>query len=451
MKSQNISKELENYISTVSTKATELFLHFRTSGGNMEEDEAAVKLGEVLMTKAKTAKKYQEKIRLLPNGRYQIRVQGVNIMHSTIDAVIEHIMRVEAGEKTKKKKDDELTFAELAAMWLPYRKSKKAAGTYRKSCAVVNDLLLKSPLSSVSITQYAMKDLDDFWAYCKSVKPDITQKNWESNVMANMRNMMDYAISSGKAQKNLFTEYQIHQNEFCKKKKTKKEHKFFLPAEVDDLRDLVLKEAAQLKDARPLGPLFVYNTGIRDGELCEMRWNDLETISGRTKLHVQREQIEDVDDEGKHIGYKPIDHCKTPAGERYITLNEESLLLLELIKEYNLAKGISCDPNELIFQRIKKGQVLPCNIRVFDSRIGRYCKKLGIVRKSMHDLRRTFATMLYRNGMPIERLRVILGHTTTNQTLEYVIDYNADIDDFDSMNGLCSSSSVTEVGEREFL
>ena len=127
----------------------------------------------------------------------------------------------------------------------------------------------------------------------------------------------------------------------------------------------------------------------------------------------------------------------------------EALPLLELVKEYNLTKGISSNPNELIFQRIKKGQVLPCNIRVFDSRIGRYCKELGIVRKSMHNLRRTFATILYCNGMPIERLRVIMGHTTTTQTLDYVIDYNADVDDFDSMIGL--NAREPEEEERKWI
>ena len=59
--------------------------------------------------------------------------------------------------------------------------------------------------------------------------------------------------------------------------------------------------------------------------------------------------------------------------------------------------------------------------------------------------------MLYRNGMPIEKLHVIMGHTTTKQTLAYIIDYNADVDDYDSMNGLCSNSSVPEADDPEML
>lgn len=93
---------------------------------------------------------------------------------------------------------------------------------------------------------------------------------------------------------------------------------------------------------------------------------------------------------------------------------------------YNEANGIPCDSDDLVFQRKKKGTILPCTPRVFDSRISKYCKQLQIQRKSMHDLRRTFATTLYygdgiHGGMPIDDIRVLMGHTNISQTWEYIV------------------------------
>lgn len=42
-----------------------------------------------------------------------------------------------------------------------------------------------------------------------------------------------------------------------------------------------------------------------------------------------------------------------------------------------------------------------------------------------------------------------MGHTTTTQTLDYVIDYNADVDDFDSMIGL--NAREPEEEERKWI
>ena len=64
--------------------------------------------------------------------------------------------------------------------------------------------------------------------------------------------------------------------------------------------------------------------------MCGLQGTDLETKNGLKMLHVQRTQAEETNDEGKHIGYKVVDHCKTDAGNRTITLSDDAIRLLDL-------------------------------------------------------------------------------------------------------------------------
>lgn len=64
-----------------------------------------------------------------------------------------------------------------------------------------------------------------------------------------------------------------------------------------------------------------------------------------------------------------------------------------------------------------------CNHRVFDALLRNYCKKCNFQYVySPHDLRRTYASNLYLNGVSLEMIRRQLGHTTTEMTMKYIRD-----------------------------
>ncbi|MBQ1488776.1 MAG: hypothetical protein IIZ41_08470, partial [Lachnospiraceae bacterium] len=82
-----------------------------------------------------------------------------------------------------------------------------------------------------------------------------------------------------------------------------------------------------------------------------------------------------------------------------------------------------------------KGQITFCTQRSFYNRLANYCKVSGMsVVKSMHDIRRTVITRMYHKIIKSENkdanlkaLQKFAGHSTLQQTLEYV---KADKDDF---------------------
>lgn len=138
-------------------------------------------------------------------------------------------------------------------------------------------------------------------------------------------------------------------------------------------------------------------------------------------LHIHREQVEVAkDEEGRHGGYTVVSHAKTEAGDRFIPLSKKATEVLELVRELNEKAGIPTGPEDLIFWS-EKGGLHQCNIRTFDSKIMRLCRNAGLPRKSMHDLRRGFATRCYFRGIPIKTIQKWMGHASETQTWAYIV------------------------------
>jgi len=123
---------------------------------------------------------------------------------------------------------------------------------------------------------------------------------------------------------------------------------------------------------------------------------------------------------GKWVQYHDIvNHTKTgrarnyDEGKRKLYLTKEARHLLDMIR-------LKSDPgNEYIF--MVNGKILP--MRAIDYRIHKYCDRIGIPEKSLHDLRRTGASRLKKAGMSYEAIQKILGHTDVRTTMMYIFDY----------------------------
>ncbi len=61
-------------------------------------------------------------------------------------------------------------------------------------------------------------------------------------------------------------------------------------------------------------------------------------------------------------------------------------------------------------------------IREIDNRIRKLCNKADIEVKSAHDIRRTVASELFNNGVPVEIIRNYLGHSDIKTTWGYILD-----------------------------
>ena len=192
------------------------------------------------------------------------------------------------------------------------------------------------------------------------------------------------------------------------------------------LQELILKVENDFiikKDPKLLAIPILIMTGLRNSELCGLRFSDFD--HDKKKLKVRRMQVTIFkEDKTKINGYKIVNHLKTENSCREIDIPQKVLTYVGIIRKRNKELGYPYDDNDYIFWRNNASTDYlndMCNSRVFDNIIRRYSKKCNFdYIYSPHDLRRTYATQLYLNGTPIKDIQKRLGHTTPDMTLQYI-------------------------------
>ena len=142
-------------------------------------------------------------------------------------------------------------------------------------------------------------------------------------------------------------------------------------------------------------------TGLRRGEICGLKWEDFDEVSGTLKIcrTVYRE-----DGGGLTAG-----DTKTSAGTRKIVLPLSTAALLSKRKASAMTEWIFPNP-------LKPEQ--PADPGSAYRRLKVLLKQVGLPSIRFHDLRHTFATHALASGVDVKTLSGILGHTRAAFTLD---------------------------------
>ena len=154
----------------------------------------------------------------------------------------------------------------------------------------------------------------------------------------------------------------------------------------------------------PLWYDFFYTeitTGLRLGEICGLKWNDLDKTTG--KLKVQRSIRKATG------GVLEIGETKTEKGTRSILLPPSTLHLLKERRKTAITEWIF--PSLLTPEKPTAPSAAYHRLKVILTGAG-----LPDIR--FHDLRHTFATHALTSGVDAKTLSGILGHTNASFTLD---------------------------------
>ena len=187
---------------------------------------------------------------------------------------------------------------------------------------------------------------------------------------------------------------------------------WWTPAELRIFLDLTTDEA--------LGPLFrvAAMTGMRRGEVCGLRWYDVNFDKARIEV---RQQLTVVRSPGApNGGLLFSERTKTDRGRRRIDLDPMTIRILRSQerrqKENRLAMGAGwSNEHDLVFSEPDGRPLDPESVaKVFDRRVARH----GLRRIRFHDLRHTHCAHLIAAGeMPLV-ISKRLGHSSTSFTLD---------------------------------
>jgi len=175
-------------------------------------------------------------------------------------------------------------------------------------------------------------------------------------------------------------------------------HFRWLKAPAPEFDFLTFEEAARLVAGadvawRPM-ILLALRTGLRQGELLGLKWDDIDLGAGR--LMVRRSAVRGV------VG--------TPKNgkSREIPLSDDAIAILRPLS--------SRFPGGLVFchedgRMLTKGD---CKHPLW-----RACRKAGLRQVGWHVLRHTFASHLAMRGVALKAIQELLGHSTMEMTMRY--------------------------------
>lgn len=178
----------------------------------------------------------------------------------------------------------------------------------------------------------------------------------------------------------------------------------------NEMRVFTLPEQKELESVlegcSDIGILICLYTGIRIGELCALKWVDINFNT--STLYIRKTMQRVKDDGGNNSKTKVIiDEPKSPASKRNIPIPS---FLLEALRHH---KNTSMN-NDFVIS-IYNHFIEP---RTYQYRFKTLLKTAGIDDANFHALRHTFATRALEIGFDVKTLSDILGHSNPNITLK---------------------------------
>lgn len=146
-------------------------------------------------------------------------------------------------------------------------------------------------------------------------------------------------------------------------------------------------------------------TGIRLGELCALQWEDVDLERRRLIIRHGMQRISSGGSSRVAMGTP-----KSASSRREIPLPS---FLCGMLAEQRRQAG---EGARFVIPG-KDGK--NCDMRTIQSRFKRLTVELGIDGAHIHTLRHTYATRCLENGMGIETLSALLGHSSPTVTLRY--------------------------------
>ena len=161
-----------------------------------------------------------------------------------------------------------------------------------------------------------------------------------------------------------------------------------------------------------LGIFICLNTGMRIGEICGLKWENVDTNLGVIRVRKTLQRIYVLDEDDKHTELL-LDTPKTANSIRDIPMSNELLKVLRPIKKV---------VNDDYF--VLSNDAKPIEPRTYRNFYKKLLKELNVDELKFHGLRHSFATRCIEANSDYKTVSVILGHSNISTTLNLYVHPN---------------------------
>lgn len=281
---------------------------------------------------------------------------------------------------------------EVGYEWLQIKNLYVKKSTYEKYEKIINTHL---------VPYFQDKDL------YKMQTSDITQ------YIHKLINSDHYSISLCKSIKSVlegiltYAEEQYHTNHIDF-------HYIKFPTRIDNSKTLTLTQEKDIShycmthmNSTTLAILLGLYAGLRIGEICALRWKNIDFSQDMIQISQTVQRLNNRDDQLSKTKLT-IMNAKTVSSQRYIVIPR---FLTEYIKAYYLLFHVQDQTYFILTNDIK-----PLDPRTLQRRFYKICHDFHF-KSTFHTLRHTYATNCVKLGMDVKSISEMLGHSNVSTTL----------------------------------
>lgn len=332
-------------------------------------------------------------------GRYCVldRQSGRSVSHSVYARSYGEVKEKLAAAKAEVESlagkgsfDREICFYTVAQEWFFTIERSKKYSTYMKYRSVYKKYIEKK-LGKISVSKLDNSKLNG------EILTELFQHKGGEPLSYSLQKSISCVLNQLFSYAVLHYHVPVFSYSYPKQKLVKKPVEVLSQTEQSKLLQYLYREM----DIDKLGILLGISTGLRLGEICSLKWEniDLKRKMLYVNTTVQRIAVEGRESKTILLEGEP----KSIFSKREIPLSDEMIKLLlpyyDNLKKYVIRGDRPMEP------------------RTLQNKFQRYLKLAGIEKKNFHILRHTFATNCINSGMDIKSLSEILGHSDVKITL----------------------------------
>ena len=294
-----------------------------------------------------------------------------------------------------------MTLEELYPEWIEHKSLRVASTTIGMYHSTWKRYYQNEEITKVPMRTLSKLELDDF--IHRKIRDHEMDAHKYANFMTILNQGLDYAVDKNILEKNPARDVTVDRRRVLKPELKKPDQtQVYSPKEQEAIFEIAWdyfnNKKHYVHQLVPLAVMFMFLTGLRVGEACAIRYDD---VKGNilTVCRFYRGRCDEI-----------VDHTKGTFGDRHVVLVPKAVELIETARRFQIENGLpsdgyifSMDDNPVDHEALKKA-------------FGRYCKQAGIPNKSSHKARKTYISTLIDGQVNINTICQQVGHRDPRTT-----------------------------------